>query len=52
VGQQVKVASGPFAGQIATVESIDHEKGSIAVLVEMFGRKTQLDLKFEQIEVI
>jgi transcription termination/antitermination protein NusG len=52
VGQQVKVASGPFTGQIATVETIDHEKGVIAVLVEMFGRKTQLDLKFEQIEVL
>ncbi len=52
VGQNVKVATGPFAGQIVVVETIDHEKGIITTLVEMFGRKTSLSLKFEEIEVI
>jgi len=51
-GQSVKVASGPFAGQIGIIDSIDDEKGKVNVLVDMFGRKTPIELDFAEIEVL
>jgi len=50
VGEKVRVITGPFANQIGTVDSIDMEKAEIKVLVDMFGRQTQLELGFEDIE--
>jgi len=51
-GQNVKVATGPFAGQIGVIDSIDDEKGKVNVLVDMFGRKTPILLDFADIEII
>ncbi|MFA5274427.1 MAG: KOW motif-containing protein, partial [Candidatus Izemoplasmatales bacterium] len=51
-GQNVKVASGPFVGQIGIIDAIDDEKGKVNVLVEMFGRKTPIELDFAEIEII
>jgi len=52
IGQNVKVADGPFAGQMGMIDTIDDEKGKLVVLVDMFGRKTPVELDFAQIEVI
>lgn len=50
VGEKVHVTTGPFAGQIGTVDAIDFDKAEIKVLVDMFGRQTPVELGFEDIE--
>lgn len=52
VGDIVNVISGTFAGQEATVESLDVEKQIVTVLVDFFGRQTPQELRFDEIEVI
>jgi transcriptional antiterminator NusG len=52
IGQSIKVANGPFSGQIGTIEAINDEKGIVKILVDMFGRKTPIDLDFADIEII
>lgn len=52
VGDVVNVVSGTFAGQEATVESIDVEKQIVTVLVDFFGRQTPQELRFDEVEVI
>ncbi len=50
VGEKVKVKSGPFSGQIGTVDSIDQDHSQVTVLVDMFGRQTPVELGFEDVE--
>ena len=52
VGDIVNVISGTFAGQEATVESIDVEEQVVTVLVDFFGRQTPRELRFDEVEVI
>ena len=50
VGQVVRVISGPFKNFEGTVEEINQEKGTVKVLVSMFGRETPVELGFHQVE--
>ncbi|MGY8688874.1 MAG: transcription termination/antitermination protein NusG [Verrucomicrobiales bacterium] len=50
VGDTVKVADGPFESQSGMVEEIDHERGKIMVSVDIFGRKTIVELENWQVE--
>ncbi len=50
INDQVKVIEGPFANFIGTVESVDHEKGKLKVVVSIFGRPTSVNLDVLQIE--
>ena len=52
VGDVVNVVSGTFAGQEATVESIDVDEQIVTVLVDFFGRQTPQELRFDEVEVI
>lgn len=52
VGDVVKVISGTFAGQEATVESFDIEKQIVTILVDFFGRQTPQELRFDEVEPI
>jgi len=52
VGDEVKVADGPLAGFIGTVEALDVARNSVSVVVSMFGRETPVDLELDQVEVI
>jgi transcriptional antiterminator NusG len=52
LGEKVRVTTGPFNGQIGTIDEIDGEKQELTVLVDMFGRKTPVELNFTDIEKI
>lgn len=50
--ESVKVSDGPFADFTGVIESIDHDKQTVRVHVNMFGRETPVELNFTQIEKI
>lgn len=50
VGEFVKVNNGPFTGFTGTIEEIHTEKKKLKVMVMVFGRKTPLELSFNQVE--
>jgi len=52
VGDSVKIINGPLESFVGTVESINHEKKKVRVLVSMFGRETPVDLEFTQVITI
>ena len=47
---QIKIKGGAFEGYEGHVEAIDAEKGSVRVLVMIFGRATPLDIEYWQLE--
>jgi transcriptional antiterminator NusG len=51
-GDQIKVKGGAFEGFEGSVEEIDQEKGTVRVIVTIFGRATPLDIEYWQIEKV
>lgn len=52
VGDSVTITDGPLDGFTGTVEEVDVEKGSVRVVVSMFGRETPVELELDQVELV
>jgi len=50
VDDAVKVTDGPFSGFSGVIEEVSAEKRKLKVMVKIFGRKTPLELGFNQVE--
>jgi len=51
-GDRIKVKGGSFEGFEGDVDDIDKEKGTVQVIVTIFGRATPLDIEYWQLEKV
>lgn len=50
VGEEVKVTEGPFQNFIGTIQDVNEEKKKLKVIIKVFGRGTEVELNFMQVE--
>lgn len=52
VNETVKIIDGPFAEFVGDVKEVNEEKKKLKVIVKIFGRGTEVELNFLQVEKI
>jgi len=50
VGETVKIIDGPFNDFVGDIKEVNEEKKKIKVIVKIFGRGTEVELNFMQVE--
>ncbi len=50
VGETIKIIDGPFNGFVGDIQEINEEKKKLKVIVKIFGRGTEVELNFMQVE--
>ena len=50
VGETVKIIDGPFNGFVGDIQDIDEGKKKLKVIVKIFGRGTEVELNYGQVE--
>lgn len=49
-GERVKIIDGPFSNFLGNIDEINHERGTLKVMVEIFERLTSVEVEFWQVE--
>lgn len=52
VGETVKIIDGPFADFVGDIQEVNEEKKKLKVIVKIFGRGTEVELGFMQVDKI
>lgn len=52
IGESVKIVNGPFRNFDGIIEELNPEKRKLKVVVKIFGRKTPVELSFDEVEKI
>lgn len=50
VGETIKIVDGPFNDFVGDIKEVNEEKKKIKVIVKIFGRGTEVELNFMQVE--
>ena len=50
VGETVRIIDGPFNDFVGDIKDVNEEKKKLKVIVKIFGRGTEVELNFMQVE--
>jgi transcriptional antiterminator NusG len=50
IGETIKIIDGPFNDFVGDIKEVNEEKKKVKVIVKIFGRGTEVELNFMQVE--